>query len=150
MPPLSIQSPASLIILASATFDRVVGPAFPLGQLDVVGHNTLGDLPKVSASLQPGQPTFLLIDRPIPSPTLTQQLNTSTVYLGLLFLVDTNELDQVLPLGWAGPTGWVFQDDWITNLTPVAIAARRGEMILAPTMVARALGQRESNQGRTL
>lgn len=144
---LSIHSPVNLILLTSATLDRVAGPALPSSQLNVGRSGSLGDVSKVSASLPSDQPTLLLIDRPTPSTPLAQQLKTSAVYLGLLILVDADELDQVLPLEWAGAIGWISRDDRITNLAPIAITARQGEMILPTAISARALAQGEAGQG---
>lgn len=146
MPSLSFHSPTNIIILTSAILDRGTGPALPSSQLNVGGSGSLGDVAKVSASFPPSQPTLLLIDQPTLSPALAQRLKTSAVYLGLLFLVDADEPDQVLPLGWAGATDWVSQDDWITNLAPVAIAARQGEMILPSAVAICAPGQSESGE----
>jgi DNA-binding NarL/FixJ family response regulator len=94
--------------------------------------------------LQSGQPTLLLIGLPTSSPPLAQQLETGASQPGLLVLVDPDELDRVLPPGWAGATGWVSQDDQAANLASVVIAARRGEMTLPPAMAARALRQGKS------
>ncbi len=138
---LSLHSPASIIIMASAPLYRVVGPALSSGQPDLVGDGMSGNVSPVSASLQSSQPTLLLIDLPASSPTLAQQLETGASQPGLLVLVDPDELDRVLPLGWAGATGWISPDDLAANLASVAFTTRRSE-ITRPA----ALGSDESGE----
>ncbi|GIK37475.1 MAG: hypothetical protein BroJett011_13080 [Chloroflexota bacterium] len=100
-----------------------------------------GHISPVVASLQSGQPTLLLINLPATSPALISPLETGTSQPGLLVLVDADELDRVLPLGWIGASDWISRGDLVTNLASIAIAVQHGEMILPP-----ALGQGASGQ----
>lgn len=106
----------------------------------------MGAVSKVAASLQPGQPTLLLIGLPTSSPTLAQQLEAGASHPGLSSWLRLMSLTRFCRWGGSGATGWVSQDDWVTNLASVAIAAKRGEMALPTAIAARALGQGESGE----
>jgi DNA-binding NarL/FixJ family response regulator len=108
-------------------------------QPDIVVAGAVGDISRVSPILQPDQPTTLLIDLPPPLPPLAQQLKANVPDLGLLFLVESYELDQILPLLQAGATGCISRDEPVAELARAIIAVGRGEISLPPSIAARAL-----------
>jgi len=99
----------------------------------------VGDVSRVSTIFQPGRPTTLLIDLPSPLPPLVQQLKENVPDLGLLFLVESYALDQILSLLQAGATGCISRDEPVAELARSIIAVGRGEIWLPPTIAVRAL-----------
>jgi DNA-binding NarL/FixJ family response regulator len=136
---MTAHSPTSLIILASATLYRAALRSLLADQPDITVAGAVGDISRVSTLLQPGQPATLLIDLPPPLLPLTQQLRTIVPTLGLLFLVDSYELDQILPLLRAGATGCISRDEPVAELARAIIAVGRGEITLPPSIARRAL-----------
>ncbi len=132
-------SPTSLIILASATLYQAAWQSLLANQPDITLSGTIGDLSKVSTFLQPGQPTTLLVDFPPPLLPLAQQLKTIAPHLGLLFLIDSYELDQILPLLRTGASGCISRNEPVAELARAIIAVGRGEITLPPSIAARAL-----------
>jgi DNA-binding NarL/FixJ family response regulator len=136
---MTAHSPTSLIILASATLYRAAWRSLLADQPDITVAGAVGDISRVSTLLQPGQPATLLIDLPPPLLPLTQQLRTIVPTLGLLFLVDSYELDQILPLLRAGATGCISRDEPVAELARAIIAVGRGEITLPASIASRAL-----------
>lgn len=136
---MTAHSPTSLIILASATLYRAAWHSLLAGQPDITVSGAAGDIAQVSAFLQPGRPATLLVDFPPPLLPLTQHLKTIAPNLGLLFLIDAYELDQILPLLRAGATGCISRDEPVAELARAIIAVGRGEITLPPSIAARAL-----------
>ncbi len=136
---MTAHPPTSLIILASATLYRAAWQTLLADQPDITVSGAAGDISKVSTFMQPGQPTTLLVDLPPPLLPYTEQLKTIAPNLGLLFLVDSYELDQILPLLRAGATGCISRDEPVAELARAIIAVGRGEITLPPSIAARAL-----------
>jgi DNA-binding NarL/FixJ family response regulator len=80
-----------------------------------------------------------LIDLPLPQADLAQQIKAALPDLGLLFLVQTYELAEILPLLQAGATGCLSRDASVGDLARAIIAVGRGEITLPPEIAARAL-----------
>jgi DNA-binding NarL/FixJ family response regulator len=123
---MSSHMPTRLIVLASATLYRAAWQALLAKQPDILVVGTVDDISQVSAFLEPGQPTTVLFDLPSPLPALAQQLKTVIPDLGLLFLVDSYELEQILPLLQAGATGCISRDEPVAKLARAIIAVGRG------------------------
>jgi DNA-binding NarL/FixJ family response regulator len=136
---MSSHMPTRLIVLASATLYRAAWQALLAKQPDILVVGTVDDISQVSAFLEPGQPTTLLFDLPSPLPALAQQLKAIIPDLGLLFLVGSYELEQILPLLQAGATGCVSRDEPVAKLARAIIAVGRGEVALPPSIAGRAL-----------
>ena len=105
--------------------------------IDVVG--AVGDVSEIPAIVQTDQPTTLLIDLSPPLPSVARQLTADVPNLGLLFLIESYELGQILPLLQAGATGCISRDEAVADLARAIIAVGRGEIWLPPAMAARAL-----------
>jgi DNA-binding NarL/FixJ family response regulator len=103
----------------------------------VVG--AVADVPQVFPFLRPDQATAILVDWPALSPDLARQLRAVAPDAGLIFLVGSYELSDIIPLLQAGVNGCVARDDTVGDLARAVIAAGRGEIVLPPTIAARAL-----------
>lgn len=138
MSSIPVHSPTQLIILAATTLYRAAWQALLSRQPDIVVTGTISDLSEISPLLQPGEPVTLLIDLP-PLPALIQQLKTIPSEIGLLFLIDSYELEQIVPLLQAGITGCLSRDEPVAELARAVIAVGRGEIVLPASIAARAL-----------
>lgn len=136
---MSTHLPTRLIIFAPATLYQAAWQALLSEQPDIVVVAVIGDVSSVSNIMQSDQPTTLLIDHPPPLPPLAQQLKTIAPNPGLLFLIDSYDLDQILPLLQAGATGCITRDEPVAALARTIIAVGRGEIALPPSIAARAL-----------
>jgi DNA-binding NarL/FixJ family response regulator len=136
---MTAHSPTSLIILASATLYRAAWQSLLANQPDIAVSDMVGDISEVSTVFQPGRPATLLIDLPPPLLPITQQLRTIVPTLGLLCLVDSYELDQILPLLRAGASGCISRDEPVAELARAIIAVGRGEITLPASIASRAL-----------
>ncbi len=135
----TVHSPTQLIILAATALYRAAWRALLSQQPDIVVVGTSSVISEVSKLSQSDRPTTLLIDLPPPLLQLTQQLKTNVPTLGLLFLVDAYELDQILPLLRAGASGCISRDEPVAELARAIIAVGRGEITLPPSIATRAL-----------
>ena len=99
----------------------------------------VGNISEVPTVFQTGRPATLLIDLPPPLLPITQQLRTIVPTLGLLCLVDSYELDQILPLLRAGASGCISRDEPVAELARAIIAVGRGEITLPASIASRAL-----------
>jgi DNA-binding NarL/FixJ family response regulator len=136
---MTAPSPTSLIILASATLYRAAWQSLLANQPDIMVSGMVGNISEVPTVFQTGRPGTLLIDLPPPLPPITQQLRTIVPTLGLLCLVDSYELDQILPLLRAGAGGCISRDEPVAELARAIIAVGRGEITLPASIASRAL-----------
>ena len=128
-----------LIILSSASLHREAWRALLSGQPAILIVDTVADAFEVVPLLQPDQPTTILVDVLSPQPDLAQQLRTVAPEAGLLFLIQSYELSEVLLLLRAGATGCISRDASLGDLARAIIAVGRGEIALPPHMAGRAL-----------
>ena len=85
------------------------------------------------------QPTTLLIDLPTPQPDVIRSLKEINSHIGLLVLVHSYDLVEIIPLLKAGATGCLSRDETVGNLARAIIAAGRGEIVLPPGIAMQAL-----------
>jgi DNA-binding NarL/FixJ family response regulator len=128
-----------LIIFSSASLHREAWRALLSGQPAILIVDTVADAFKVVPLLQPDQPTTVLVDVLSPQPDLAQQLRTLAPEAGLLFLIQSYELSEVLVLLRAGATGCISRDASLGDLARAIIAVGRGEIALPPHIAGRAL-----------
>jgi DNA-binding NarL/FixJ family response regulator len=128
-----------LIIFSSASLHREAWRALLSGQPAILIVDTVADAFEVVPLLQPDQPTTVLVDVLSPQPDLAQQLRTLAPEAGLLFLIQSYELSEVLVLLRAGATGCISRDASLGDLARAIIAVGRGEIALPPHMAGRAL-----------
>lgn len=91
------------------------------------------------STLRPGEAAALLIDLPQPQPALIRQLHALAAETGLLCLVGSYDLAEILPLLQAGASGGVAHDASVGELARALIAVGRGEIALPPAVAARVL-----------
>lgn len=128
-----------LIILSSASLHREAWRALLSGQPAILIVDAVADAFEVVPLLQPDQPTTILVDVLSPQPDLAQQLRTVAPEAGLLFLIQSYELSEVLVLLRAGATGCISRDASLGDLARAIIAVGRGEIALPPHVAGRAL-----------
>jgi DNA-binding NarL/FixJ family response regulator len=131
--------PTRLIIMAPSTLYRAAWQALLAQQPDILVAGAVEDVSQIAALLKPAQPATVLFDLPTPQPALAQQLNPIIPDLGLLFLVGSYVLEQILPLLQAGATGCISRDEPVPKLARAIIAVGRGEIALPPSIAGRAL-----------
>jgi DNA-binding NarL/FixJ family response regulator len=83
--------------------------------------------------------TAVLIDLSEPLPSQISQLTETHSTYGLLCLVDSYDLEQIVNLLRLGVTGILSRDATVPELTQALVAAGRGEIVLPPSLAARAL-----------
>jgi DNA-binding NarL/FixJ family response regulator len=131
--------PTRLVILAPAALHREAWRALLTGQPDITVVGAMADINLLAMSPSAPQPTTVLIDLPQVIPDFARQLKTAAPECGLLFLVPSYDLADILPLLQAGATGCVSRDDSVGNLARAIIAVGRGELALPPTIATQAL-----------
>jgi DNA-binding NarL/FixJ family response regulator len=134
-----VLSATQLIVFASESLYREAWCALLSRQpyIQVVGATHY--VAEVKSFLSTNQPTTILIDVSTPTPALAHQLRIVTSNWGLLFLVHTHDLAEVIALVQAGATGCISRDDSVGELVRAIIAAGRGEVVLPPSMAANIL-----------
>jgi DNA-binding NarL/FixJ family response regulator len=128
-----------LIIFSSASLHREAWRALLSGQPAILIVDAVADAFEVVPLLQPDKPTTVLVDVLSPQPDLAQQLRTVAPEAGLLFLIQSYELSEVLVLLRAGATGCISRDASLGDLARAIIAVGRGEIALPPHIAGRAL-----------
>jgi DNA-binding NarL/FixJ family response regulator len=81
----------------------------------------------------------ILVDQSAPSPDLARQLKAAAPNAGLIFLVGSYELSEIISLLQAGANGCIARDGTVGDLARAVLAAGRGELVLPPAIAARAL-----------
>ena len=128
-----------LIIFAPAALHREAWRALLSNQPGIVVGGVLAEPARLAAVLQPDLPTTLLIDLPAPQPDLIRSFKDLGPDLGLLVLVQSYDLSEIIPLLKAGATGCVSRDESVGDLARAIIAAGRGEIVLPPIVAMQAL-----------
>lgn len=128
-----------LIILAPAALHRAAWRALLCGQPGIAIAGTAAEVDELPSLLRPTHPTTILIDVPVPHPALARCIQAAAADRGLLFLVSSYQLEAIVALLQAGATGCVSRDDSVGDLARAVIAAGRGEIVLPPSIAARAL-----------
>ena len=128
-----------LIILSPTSLQREAWRALLSPQPDITVTGTVGEASALAGYPRTGEPTTVLIDVPDPRPDFARLLEESWPDLGLLFLVHSYELREIVPLLQAGANGCVSRDDSVDDLASAIIAAGRGEIALPPPIAARVL-----------
>ena len=108
-------------------------------QPGLVVHGSAANLDDIQALPQTKSPTTILVDMPQPLPASIMELANHLPGYGLLCLVDAYDLTQVVTLLQAGIIGVMSRNATLPELTRGLIAAARGEIVLPPSLAARAL-----------
>jgi len=133
--------PTRLVILAPANLHREAWRALLSGQPDISVVAAIADVSAAASFplFSQSQPATLLIDLPAPPPDLARQLRATAPGWGLLFLVPSYDLADIVSLLQAGATGCISRDDSVGDLARAIIAAGRGELVLPSAIAAQAL-----------
>ena len=84
-------------------------------------------------------PTVVLLDDPTPTSALVGRVGQAAPNAGILLLVDSYTLDEIVPLLQAGALGFVARSESVAALARSVIAAGRGEIVLPPSIASQAL-----------
>jgi DNA-binding NarL/FixJ family response regulator len=133
------ESATHVIILATSLLPRMAWEALLERQPGIVVWGTAANLDDLLALPQTGTPTTVLLDLPQPLPLWSDQLSSTMPNYGLLSLVDEYDLEQTVALLQAGITGILSRDATLPELTRGLLAVARGEIVLPPSLAARAL-----------
>lgn len=138
-------APTRLIIFAPARLLREAWRALLSHQPDILVAGAVDDVSGVAGLLESDRPTAILVDLPTPQPDtcagagMARDLRLQAREAGLLFLVQSYDLADVLPLLQAGATGCISRDASVGDLARSIIAVGRGEIALPPDVAGRAL-----------
>ncbi len=139
-----------LLIFAPAELHRVAWQALLERQPGIMVAGVIGGLEEFS-HFDPLQPTAVLVDLLIIQADLVAQLHAAAPNYGLLFLVESYDLGEIVDLLRVGATGFIARDSSIGDLSRAIIAAGRGEIVLPPELATQALvalarGEREPKE----
>jgi len=140
-----------LLIFAPAELHRVAWQALLERQPGIVVAGMMGELAELGHFDALEEPTAVLVDLPIIQTDLVAQLHTAALKYGLLFLVESYDLAEIVDLLRAGATGFISRDSSVGDLSRAIIAAGRGEIVLPPELATQALialarGEREPEE----
>ncbi len=128
-----------VIVFSSSTLRRESWRALLSGQPGIAIQGTAGDVSDLRTPLLASPPTTVFVDESPVLPGLVSHLRAAAPDRGLLFLVPSYDLQEIIPLLRAGATGCVSQADTVGDLARAIVAAGRGEIVLPPGVAARAL-----------
>lgn len=131
--------PTHVVVLSSTLLYQEAWRALLSQQPDIDGVATVADLTQLSEVYKRDQPATLLVDFPSLQLDVVRQVKTIAPDIGQLILVQTYDLNDIMPLLQAGASGCISRDDSVANLVRAVTAAGRGEIALPPTIAARAL-----------
>jgi len=140
-----------LLIFAPAELHRVAWQALLEKQPGILVVGLMGELAELGHFDALEEPTAVLVDLPIIQTDLVAQLHTAALKYGLLFLVESYDLAEIVDLLRAGATGFISRDSSVGDLSRAIIAAGRGEIVLPPELATQALialarGEREPEE----
>ena len=127
------------MIYAPAALHREAWRALLADQPSIVIGGLLADAAHLVAFSQTDRPITVLIDLPALQPNVIRTLRDSFPSLGLLALVHSYDLAEIISLLKAGATGCISRDETVSDLARAIIAAGRGEFVLPPSIATRAL-----------
>ncbi len=128
-----------LLIYAPAALHREAWRALLADQPSIVIGGLLADAVRLVAFPQTDRPTTLLVDFPTLQLDVIKTLKESCPALGLLILVHSYDLAEIISLLKAGATGCISRDATVSDLARAIIAAGRGEIVLPPSIATQAL-----------
>lgn len=131
--------PTRLLILARSNLYRAAWQALLEKQPGIVVVGAFDEIDRIQANTQPAQNTAVLVDIPNPQAEYVRRLREARLGNGLLFLLESFDLAEVVSLLQAGATGFILRDAQVGDLARAVIATGRGEIVLPPPLAARAL-----------
>lgn len=131
--------PTRLLILARSNLYRAAWQALLEKQPGIVVVGAFDEIDRIQANTQPAQNTAVLVDIPYPQAEYVRRLREARLGNGLLFLLESFDLAEVVSLLQAGATGFILRDAQVGDLARAVIATGRAEIVLPPPLAARAL-----------
>lgn len=127
-----------LLIFPTSNLYRAAWQALLEKQPGIVIAGMAGQVADLSR-LRWQPPATVLVDVPTIQTDFVNQLLRTVPDGGLLFLVESYDLMEIIDLLRAGATGFVNHDATISELSRGIIAAGRGEIVLPPELATQAL-----------
>lgn len=128
-----------VVILAEALLPRLAWEALLSPQPGLELWGTAANLDDLLALPMPDRQTAVLLDLKEPLQPQVLQIAEAVPNVGLLCLVDTYDLSQIVALLQAGAAGVLSRNASLPELSRALIAASRGEIVLPPELASRAL-----------
>lgn len=132
-------APTQLVIYAASPLRREAWRALLSGQPGIAVVGDAGDLDGAAGLLRRAPPLTVLIEEASPQMETAHWLKAVAPEAGLLFLVASYDLAEIVLLLQAGAGGCIALEDSVGDLARAIIAVGRGEIALPQTMAARAL-----------
>lgn len=141
-----------LLVFTKSNLHRAAWQALLSDQPGITVAGAAGDLEQ-TAGFQLPSPAVVLVDTPTMQTEFVRKLRATTPDCGLLFLVESYDLGEIVSLLREGATGFIVRDSAVSDLARGIIAAGRGEIVLPQELATRALvalargevGQEESS-----
>lgn len=127
-----------LLIFADSNLRRAAWQALLEDQPRIIFHGAVGELAQIAGFRSP-LPAVVLVDVPTVQTELVRKLRAARSDCGLLFLVESYDLDEIVTLLRAGATGFIAHDSAVGDLARGIIAAGRGEIVLPQELATKAL-----------
>src|SRR5262245_31842219 len=123
----SLAADTSVIIVSSATLQREAWRALLAEQPQIYVPATLSDMTDLASITAPHPPAVLLFDFPTLRLDIIRQTAATLPQVGILHLVQSHRVDDMVALIQGGASGCVSRDDSLGDLARSLIAAGRKE-----------------------
>jgi DNA-binding NarL/FixJ family response regulator len=140
--------PTQLVVCASSLRGQA-WQALLSGQPEITAKGAVADPADVPGLLRPGQPAAVLIDDAAQLQDAARRLKAAAPDAGLLFLVPSYDLPDIILLLRAGADGCLSLQDSVGDLARAIIAVGRGEIVLPTTLASRALATLARGEAQT-
>lgn len=128
-----------VIILAAHKLHRATWDALLAQQPGIEVWGTAANQDDLSALPLPVEPSVVLVDFPSPSTEIISDIAQIRPNCSLLVMVNHYDLAETVALLQAGTTGSLSRDATVADLARAVIAASRREIVLPPSLAAKAL-----------
>lgn len=128
----------NVLIFATSNLRRAAWQALLEKQPGLVIYGAVGELAELAGSPSPS-PDVILADVPDVQPEFVGELRATTSDCGLLLLVESYDLDEIVRLLRAGATGFADHHSSVGDLARSVIAAGRGEIVLPQELATKIL-----------
>ena len=128
-----------VIILAAHKLHRATWDALLAQQPGIEVWGTATNQDDLSALPLPVEPSVVLVDFPSPSTEIISDIAQIRPNCSLLVMVNHYDLAETVALLQAGTTGSLSRDATVADLARAVIAASRREIVLPPSLAAKAL-----------
>ncbi|MCO6450742.1 MAG: response regulator transcription factor [Caldilineales bacterium] len=147
-----MRSAIQVVILTQAALHRAAWRALLSAQPDIEIVGTAAENEATASLFEAGRPATVLADIHGLTPAFVRELVERSKPAGILALVVSYELAEILPLLRAGALGCISGDASVADLARAIIAVGRGELSLPPDVAGRALAAlaRGETPGATL